>query len=221
VIQIGRREFTRMLILGLPAAGWAGCAGRGSGAPGAPPDFVALIARVSPSVVAIGDGKQALGSGFAVAPDLVVTAAHVVKVAGESLTVTSPRGPQPGRIAGLQEDADIAVVSVAQALAPLPLAAAVPQVGEWIVVVGNPFGAGTTATVGIISAAPGAIAASPELARQLQINASVNPGNSGGPVCNLRGEVVGATTTLVANAQGVAFATPAATLRSFLKSLQK
>jgi S1-C subfamily serine protease len=104
---------------------------------------------------------------------------------------------------------------------PLRLAANPPQVGEWIVVLGNPFGAGTTATAGIISAAPGAITANAQLARQVQINASVNPGNSGGPVCNRAGDVVGATTTLVAAGQGIAFATSAATIRAFLTSLGK
>jgi serine protease Do len=78
-----------------------------------------------------------------------------------------------------------------------------------------------TATAGIVSASPGAIAATPELARRIQINASVNPGNSGGPVVNLAGEVVGATTSLVAGGQGIAFATSAAVLRAFLATTRK
>jgi serine protease Do len=220
-VAIGRRSFTRMLALGLPLFGSAACASRATREPGAVPDFVAVIGRVAPSVVAIGDSTQAVGSGFAVGPDLVITAAHVVKAAGAAPVVTSSRGRQTARIIGMHAESDVAVLSVSQALPPLSLAEMIPQVGEWIVVVGNPFGAGTTATVGIVSAAPGAIAATPALARQIQIDASVNPGNSGGPVCNLRGVVVGATTSLVANGQGIAFATSASVLRTFLTSLGK
>jgi S1-C subfamily serine protease len=183
------------------------------------PDFVAVVRQVGPSVVAIGDGRQTLGSGFAVTPTLVVTAAHVAKSAGADPVVVSAAGRQPGRIVGTRADDDVALLEVRERLPPLTLAGEPPQVGEWIVVLGNPFGAGTTVTTGIVSAAPGAIVATPELARRLQISAAVNPGNSGGPVCNLRGEVVGSTTSLVAGGQGIAFATPAAALRGFLKSL--
>ena len=218
---IGRRAFTRILALGLPLFGSAACAARAPRQPASVPDFVALIERVSPSVVAIGDNTQTLGSGFAVGPNLVLTAAHVARAAGTAAVVTSSAGRQAARIIGTLEESDVALLEIAQALPPLRLAATIPKVGEWIVVVGNPFGAGTTATVGIVSAAPGAIAATPELARQIQIDASVNPGNSGGPVCNLRGEVVAATTTLVAGGQGIAFATSASVLRSFLASLRK
>jgi serine protease Do len=115
----------------------------------------------------------------------------------------------------------VALLEVSQALTPLVLATTAPRVGEWIVVLGNPIGGGTTATTGIVSAAPGAISATPELVRRLQIDASVNPGNSGGPVCNLRGEVIGSTTSLVSGAQGIAFATPASALRAFLASFGK
>jgi serine protease Do len=150
-----------------------------------------------------------------------VTAAHVAQAAGNGPTVTSAAGKQTARVIGTREEDDLALLEIGQALTPLRLAAQPPRVGEWIVVIGNPFGAGTTATVGIVSAAPGAITATPQLARQIQINASVNPGNSGGPVCNLNGEVVGATTTLVAAGQGIAFATSAALINAFLTSLSR
>jgi serine protease Do len=183
------------------------------------PDFTGLIERVAPSVVAIGDGSQTLGSGFAVAPTLAITAAHVVDAAAGTVVVTSGAGSQTARVLGTRKEDDIALLEFTRPLPALRLAPAIPRVGEWVVVVGNPFGAGTTATVGIVSAAPGTITATPELARRVQISAAVNPGNSGGPVCNLRGEVVGATTSLVAGGQGIAFATSALALRSFLGSL--
>jgi serine protease Do len=180
------------------------------------PDFVTVIEQVAPSVVAVGDAKQTLGSGFAVAETLVITAAHAVQGLATGAVVTSAKGRHAARIVGMRAEDDVALLEVSGSLPVLNLATTLPRVGEWIIVVGNPFGAGTTVTAGIVSAAPGAIAATPELARRIQINAAVNPGNSGGPVCNLRGEVVGATTTLVAGGQGLAFVTSALALRDFL-----
>lgn len=214
---MNRRQFVGVLAALLPVTS-AACARR---RPGGLPDFVALIDRVGRSVVAVGDGRQTLGSGFAVGSRLVVTAAHLALAAGSTIDVSVGGVRQPARLLGTREEDDIALLEVGQDLPPLRLAASAPAVGEWIVVVGNPFGGGMTATAGIVSGAPGSITATPELARRLQINASVNPGNSGGPVCNQRGEVVGATTTLVAGGQGLAFATPAAAIRAFLTSLGK
>ncbi|MGB2714716.1 MAG: trypsin-like peptidase domain-containing protein [Vicinamibacterales bacterium] len=212
---LSRRRFAGLLALGVPLLGSAACAARAR-RQGSLPDFVALIERVRPSVVAVGDAKQTLGSGFAVAAQLVITAAHLMQAIGTQAIVTSAGGRQPAHVLAIHPDDDIALLEIGQRLPPLTLAKELPKVGEWIVVVGNPFGAGTTATAGIVSAAPGAITASPELARRIQINAAVNPGNSGGPVVNLAGEVVGATTSLVAGGQGIAFATSAVVLRAFL-----
>ncbi len=218
--EINRREFTGLLSLAIPALSAAACASRTTQVAQLP-ELVTLIDRVRPSVVAVGDGKQALGSGFAVAPTLVITAAHVAEAAGKSVVVTSSAGRQSARVLGSRAEDDIALLEVGQMLPPLTLATTPSKVGEWIVVIGNPFGSGMTATAGIVSAAPGAISATPELVRRLQIDAAVNPGNSGGPVCNLRGEVIGSTTSLVANGQGIAFATPASALRAFIASLGK
>jgi serine protease Do len=216
-----RRDLVRMLALGVPVLGATACATVPGPASAALPDFVSLVERVSPSVVAIGDATQTLASGFAVGDTLVVTAAHAVQTLGAGAVVTSARGRHTARLVGTREQDDLALLEVSASLPPLSLAATLPRVGEWVVVIGNPFGAGMTVTAGIVSAAPGAITATPELARRIQINASVNPGNSGGPVCNLRGEVVGATTTLVAGGQGIAFATSALAVRDFLATLRK
>lgn len=218
-MRFSRRHFARTLATAIPAIS-AACAARSTPRL-ASPDFVALVEQVSPSIVSIGDGAQTVGSGFAVGPTLVITAAHVAQNAGRAIVVTSAQGRQPARLVGMDEQDDVALLEVSQPLPALMLATASPKVGEWILVLGNPFGSGMTATAGIVSAAPGSITATPILARQVQINAAVNPGNSGGPVCNLRGEVIGATTTLVAAGQGIAFATSAAALRSFLRSLGK
>ncbi len=216
MMGLSRRDFARLLAAGVPVLGGAACGAARASRQNSLPDFVALIERIAPSVVAVGDATQTLGSGFAVAAGLVVTAAHVAQAISANPVVRSSAGRQPARVVATSQDDDIALLEIGQPLPALALAVALPRVGEWIVVVGNPFGSGMTATAGIVSAAPGAISATPELARRIQINAAVNPGNSGGPVVNLAGEVVGATTSLVAGGQGIAFATSAAALRSFL-----
>ncbi len=217
---MSRRRFAQMLAVGIPTLGSTACAARAA-RQSSLPDFVALIERVTPSVVAVGNATETLGSGFAVAANLVITAAHVALAIAAQPFVISAAGRQPARVLATREEDDVSLLEVGRPLPPLALAAALPKVGEWIVVVGNPFGGGTTATAGIVSAAPGAITATPELARRIQINAAVNPGNSGGPVVNLAGEVVGATTSLVAGGQGIAFATSAAALRTFLATQRK
>jgi S1-C subfamily serine protease len=213
-----RRHFTSTLLLGLPALLSSACAAR-RGVTGAAtlPDFSGLVERMSPGVVAIGDRSQTLGSGFVTGEGLVLTAAHVAKAAGTSLAVLSVMGRQTGRLLASDEANDLALVRTAPTPPMLPLAAADARVGEWVLVLGNPFGAGLTATAGIVSAAPGAIQTA-GLTGRMQINAAVNPGNSGGPVCNVRGEVIGLATTFVPAAQGIAFATPAAVIRAFLAS---
>jgi serine protease Do len=177
---------------------------------------VTLVERLAPSVVSLVRGSETAGSGFVVRPRVVVTAAHVAKAVGSPLVIRAGATAQPARLVTLQEDDDIAILEVDAPLPPLALASHAPKVGEWIVVLGNPFGTGRTASVGIVSAVPGTITATPQLSRQIQINASVNPGNSGGPVCNLRGEVIGATTTFVAAGQGIAFVVAAARIGSLL-----
>lgn len=218
---MNRRQFAGLLAAGLPGLGALACGSRRAPRLAPLPDFVALIERIGPSVAAIGDGRQTLGSGFAIRPTLVITAAHVAQATGAAAVVISAGRQQAARIVAMREEDDVALLEISQAMPPLVLAPAPPRVGEWIVVIGNPFGGGMTATAGIVSAAPGAISATADLARRIQINAAVNPGNSGGPVCNLRGEVVGATTSLVAAGQGIAFATSASLLRSFLTSSGK
>ena len=212
VRHVTRREALRGLP-GLVVLA-AGCARRGSGLP----DFVDVVARVSPAVVAIRGSKETAGTGFAVAPDLIVTAAHVVKAAGATVQVVA--GTTTRQATLLKEDGanDVALLKLDAPLTarPLGLSDLAARVGEWIVVVGNPFGAGVTATVGVVSAAVGSITATPQLAQQLQINAAVNPGNSGGPVCDTRGRVVGVATSFIPGGQGLAFVAPAATVQALL-----
>ena len=214
--MIHRRQFTHLLLLGTPGLPWSAAA---RGAQRAElPDFTALIERLSPAVVAVAGEKQTVGSGFLVRANVVATAAHVIQGAGTPplrrvgwQPSTGPcdrhgRTGRPGAARGLGTGSAGAAAARGGA-----------RVGEWVVVLGNPFGAGIAATVGIVSAAAGAIA-TPALAGKIQINAAVNPGNSGGPICNQRGEVVGVASSRSPGGQGLAFATPAAALARLLAS---
>lgn len=224
--MITRRRFSQGLVVvpaGLLAAGAAGA--RTPRFPG--PDFRSVIARAAPAVVAVGEGERTLGSGFvlaasgATAPKVrIATAAHVVAAAGGSLTATIAAARRDATVVTLDRDADAAILEVASAGdthgLTLVAADARPEVGEWIVVLGNPFGTGVTATIGIISARPGALAASDTLKNRIQVNAAVNPGNSGGPVLNLRGEVIGVANATIPGGFGLGFAIPAEALRALL-----
>lgn len=216
--RIGRRRFCAGLVcLAAPARA-------------ALPDLVTLIARLSPSVVGIGDARSTLGSGFVLAGSgLVATAAHVLDAVQGEPRVRLEGRPFAAQRVAIDQDADLALLRLASDPAAASTAVAAPlaaptglvlqpagsgaRVGEWIVVLGNPFGAGVSATVGIVSALPGAITANAALARRIQINAAVNPGNSGGPVCNLAGEVIGVASALLPGGQGLAFIAPAQSLR--------
>jgi serine protease Do len=229
-MKIDRRRFTRAVILGAPAlcsvtgtgAGSAACTAARRRVPATAPDFAALIERLAPAVVSIAGAAQTLGSGFGVGGNLVVTAAHVAQAAGSPLYVVAASGKHVARVIKVDDHRDLAVLQVEP---PLPSIALTPagsaRVGEWVVVLGNPFGAGVTATVGIVSATPGAITTPAQLAERIQINAAVNPGNSGGPVCNLHGEAVGMASALMPGGQGLAFVTPSSTIRALLDSPAK
>jgi serine protease Do len=182
------------------------------------PALVGLIAASAPAVVAIGSDKAILGSGFRIAGTrYIATAAHVVAAigsgaaAGKTVRVRWRKENFSAHVLRTNADADLALLEL-DADAPMPgltLARkdAPAEPGEWIVVLGCPFGGGTTATTGIISAAVGAIEEPVRLKNQIQLNAAVNPGNSGGPVLNLAGEVIGIANASIPGGFGLGFAT--------------
>jgi len=180
--------------------------------------FVAVIERASPAVVAVSGPQGSLGTGFQIdAAGHVLTAAHVVRAAGEHLRIRAGERDHAAKLVAIDEEQDLALLSVddLRNLSFLELDAAV-IVGEWIVVLGNPFGAGITAAVGIAGSAPGALQRPRALKELIQLDAAVNPGNSGGPVLNLQGRVIGMATAAVAGGAGIGFAIPSDRLRAFL-----
>ena len=157
-----------------------------------------------------------LGSGFIIDPSgLIVTNNHVIANA-EQITVTlSDDTSYQARVVGRDPVTDLALLKV-DAKAALPAAtwgdSSKARVGDWILAIGNPFGLGGTVTSGIISATARDIHSSP-YDEYLQTDASINRGNSGGPMFNLSGEVIGINTAIYSpsgGSIGIGFAIPSA-----------
>jgi S1-C subfamily serine protease len=211
-----RAHFATTLLVALALAGCASIAGGGPG------DLTAVIARASPAVVAIGDEQGLQGSGFRLAGSRrVVTAAHVVSGLKGTLRVVWHSTRLSAHVERVDVESDLALLDL-DSEAPMPgltLEQGVstpPAPGEWIIVLGCPFGAQPTATTGIVSAVPGAILQPESLRGRIQLNAAVNPGNSGGPVVNLKGHVIGVASANIPGGFGLGFAVPAAALERLL-----
>ena len=157
--------------------------------------------------------QQGQGSGFITRSDgVILTNAHVVEGASE-VGVTLPDGRSfSGKVLGADPISDVAVVKVAAAglpVAPLGDSAKV-RPGEWAIAIGNPLGLDNTVTAGIISAVQRTNAVGEgQRVPYLQTDAAVNPGNSGGPLINERGQVIGINTAIrQAPGAGLSFAIP-------------
>jgi len=194
--------------------------------------IVDAVAKVGPAVVRIdtvkrmvnplgglfGSGptiqqQQGQGSGFITRSDgVLLTNAHVVEGASE-VTVTLPDGRSfTGKVLGSDPLTDVAVVKVVASKLPVaPLGdSAKVRPGEWAIAIGNPLGLDNTVTAGIISAIQRTNAVGEgQRVPYIQTDAAVNPGNSGGPLINDRGQVIGINTAIrQAPGAGLSFAIP-------------
>jgi serine protease Do len=169
---------------------------------------------------------QGQGSGFLISRDgYIVTNNHVIDHAVKVEVVMDDGNVLDAKVVGTDPNTDVAVIKIDHGsnLPYVALADAVPRVGEWVVVMGNPFGLGGTVTAGIVSAQSRDIGSGP-YDSYIQIDAPVNRGNSGGPTFNTKGEVIGVNTVIYSptgGSVGIAFDIPALTVKTVAAQLKE
>lgn len=235
---MGRLGLSQM-VFGLAAAGFtviAGMSAEPAHARGAPDSFADLAEKLTPAVVNISSSKSvdggratgelaplqrkfgrpavSLGSGFIIDPKgIVVTNNHVIENADE-ITVTLNDGREfTAKLRGRDRETDLAVLQLegdtrfpSVKFGGLERA----RVGDWVIAVGNPFGLGGSVTVGIVSARNRDIN-SGQYDDYIQTDAAINRGNSGGPLFDMSGNVIGVNTAIYSQtggSVGVGFAVP-------------
>ena len=174
-----------------------------------------------------------LGSGFIVSPDgYVVTNNHLVQGLTGSGTVdtvtviTTDRKEFPARIVGRDETSDLALLKIEGRNLPYVQwgDSTKARVGDWIVAIGNPYGLGGTVTAGIISALHRGITGVGAYDRYIQTDAAINMGNSGGPMFDLNGNVIGINSALISPtgaSVGIGLAIPAELAKPVIDSLMR
>jgi serine protease Do/serine protease DegQ len=174
------------------------------------------------------EDRQAAGSGVIVdaARGLVVTNHHVVDNAAEIVVVLTDRRQLRAKLIGSDPATDVALLSVPpERLTALRIADSDDlQVGDFVVALGNPFGIGQTVTSGIVSALGRSGLTAEAYEDFIQTDASINPGNSGGALVNLRGELVGINSAILAPSGGnvgIGFAIPTNMVRAVMDQLLK
>ncbi len=188
---------------------------------------VAAAERVGPAVahleVELGaNQRRGAGSGFAFTPDgLLLTNSHVVHRARRIRATFADGFSRDADLLGEDPDTDIAVVRIGTNAAAHALPSVVlgssrgVRVGQLAIAIGNPYGFQHTVTAGVVSALGRSLRAQTGrlIDDVLQTDAALNPGNSGGPLVDSRGEVIGVNTAIIPGAQGICFATAIDTVK--------
>ncbi len=217
----------------------------------APDPVAAMIAKVSPAVVRVitvrpdapmpdANGPKvaaavvpagtntAFGSGYIIDPSgYIGTNKHVVNGGIEVFVVTADGVRYPAKVVGVTQEADIALLKIDAGQRPLPYVKFGEinevHVGDKVVAIGSPFGFDNTVTSGIVSALHRDIMESP-FDDYLQTDAAINHGNSGGPLFNMNGEVIGMTSVIFSPdpaSAGIGFAIPSSSLQFVFERLMK
>jgi serine protease Do len=171
--------------------------------------------------------SSSLGSGFVIdASGIVITNNHVIADATEVTVILNDGQKLKAEVLGKDQKVDVAVLKVKP---EKPLKAVKfgdsekARVGDWVLAVGNPFGLGGSVTAGIVSARNRNIDSGP-YDNYIQTDASINKGNSGGPLFNMDGEVVGVNTAIISptgGSIGIGFAVPADTVAPVVQQLRQ
>lgn len=157
--------------------------------------------------------QRGLGSGFIVSPDgTILTNAHVVDGATDVMVKLTDRREYKAKVVGADKKSDIAVLKIDAKNLPVVSFGSSDKlaVGEWVVAIGSPFGFDNSVTAGIVSAKARSLPTD-SYVPFIQTDVPVNPGNSGGPLFNLSGEVVGINSQIFSESggfQGISFAIP-------------
>ena len=186
---------------------------------------VQVVQQVGPAVLTVSsEGKQGVGSGFVVTPDgFALTNSHVIQ-GQDKLKVTTEDGDNlSAELIGDDPSTDLALIRVAARELPhteLGDSEAL-QAGQLVIAVGNPFGFRSTVSTGVVSALGRAMRSREGrlIENIVQHTAPLNPGNSGGPLVDSRGRVIGVNTAIIAYAQGLGFAVPGNTARWVVSEL--
>jgi len=203
--------------------------------------FAPLVKAVQPAVVALTveqsrhltsfgpfappQTREGKGSGFVISSDgLVLTNAHVVQGADTITAVLGDGSSAQARVLGLDRNMDVALLRLEgdQDWEHVPLGDSTGlDVGDWVLAMGNPLGLGHTVTAGIVSG-KGRVLGHDSFGNEdfIQTDAAINKGNSGGPLFNLNGEVVGINTAIVAGANTIGFAIPIDAVETVLQDLE-
>ena len=176
---------------------------------------------------------QSLGSGFIISADgYVVTNNHVISPQGrgtvEEITVTMPNGTEyPAELVGNDAASDLAVLKI-KGGRPFPFVrfgdSSQARVGDWVIAIGNPFGLGGTVTSGIVSSVYRNTGQGGAYDRYIQTDAAINRGNSGGPLFDMQGNVIGINNAIFSpsgGSVGVGFAIPAETAAPIVQQLRR
>src|SRR3990172_5254824 len=171
------------------------------------------------------NSQRSLGSGILISKDgEILTNYHVVRNADAIKVKLADQTEFEARLIGKDDRTDLAMIKIRRSGGNLPFArlgsSSHLDVGDWVMAIGNPFGLDHTVTAGIVSAKGRVIGAGP-YDNFIQTDASIHPGNSGGPLFNLKGEVIGINTAIIAGGQGVGFATPINMAKDILLQLKE
>ncbi len=189
------------------------------------PDFFKRFGIPQPNVPMPQPDRGGVGSGFIISPDgYLLTNAHVVAQASEVTVKLTDKREFKAKVMGFDRKTDVALLKIEAANLPVVRLGnpGETKVGEWVVAIGSPFGFDNTVTAGIVSAK------SRELPDEayvpfLQTDVAVNPGNSGGPLFNMKGEVIGINSQIYSRSggyQGLSFAIPIDVALSIKDQLQ-